>query len=72
MTSRWYVGHSRNQRTVFPYNHIPTPTSHPQFTAVVGPFRTKRGCLWAAQQGWNNPHYQHVNDAEKLSKQQEI
>ena len=39
-----------------------------RYTCVVGPFKTKRAALWAEKHGYNNPHFQHVNDAERLSK----
>ena len=38
------------------------------YSAVVGPFRTKRAALWAEKYGYRNPHFQHVSDAEKLSR----
>jgi hypothetical protein len=37
------------------------------YIALIGPFRTKRGAIWAAKYGKGNPHFQHVNDAEKLA-----
>lgn len=37
--------------------------------AMIGPFRTRRAALWAEKYGRSNPHFQHVNDAERLSKE---
>ena len=34
----------------------------------IGPFKTKRAAVWAATWGYMNPHFQHVDDAERLSK----
>jgi len=35
---------------------------------VIGPFKTKRAALWAEKYGKNNPHFCHVEDAERLAK----
>ena len=69
MAPRCYVGHKTGARVVFQHDAIPTPSSHPQFAAVVGPFKTKRAALWAASgAAVSNPHYAHVNDAERIAK----
>jgi hypothetical protein len=38
------------------------------FKYAIGPFVTKRAALWAEKYGLNNPHFQHVRDAERLSR----
>ena len=53
----------------FSAQHTPTEQLYRTiYSYVVGPFRTKRAQLWAVQYGKNNPHFQHVNDAERLCK----
>ena len=37
------------------------------YRAVIGPFRTRRAAKWAEEHGWANPHFYHVNDAERIS-----
>lgn len=39
-----------------------------RFNAVIGPFKTMRGAKWAERHGRNNPHFQTVADAERLSR----
>jgi hypothetical protein len=39
-----------------------------QAIAMIGPFRTYRAALWTERFGWNNPHFCHVSDAERLAK----
>jgi len=47
----------------------PTEATHGhQYLAVIGPFRTKAGAEFMANNGWNNPHCQCVADAERLAK----
>jgi hypothetical protein len=67
MKTRYYLGHGKGFKKVFSLDHVPTPKEFPDMFAFVGPFITKRAALWAASQ-YNNPHYQHVRDAERLSK----
>lgn len=38
-----------------------------RFFAFIGPFRTARGAKFMVQNGWNNPHVQTVNDAERIA-----
>lgn len=64
---RYYVGHRADAKVVFQASTPPTATEYPEYAAVVGPFHTKRAALWAASQH-NNPHYQTVADAERLSR----
>ena len=61
---RPYIGYKTGQMTVISAETTPTKNSHPQFNAVIGPFRTMR----AAQYMKNNPQCQSVADAERLSK----
>ena len=68
--TRWYVGvKASGARTPFKANSTPTRESHgAQYGAVIGPFRTKRGAMFDAAVGRNNPHIQHVNDAERIAR----
>lgn len=67
---RFYVGHQGGKRFFFSSETTPTRATHgDKYNAVVGPFRTKRAAMWASATAPNNPHYQHVNDAERISKQ---
>lgn len=69
MKKKWYVGRKNGRRVVFAAQTNPTQESHGHlFDAVVGPFRTKRGAMFDAALGDNNPHVQHVNDAERIAK----
>lgn len=70
MTTRWYVGvKASGARFPFKAETLPTRETHgAQYVAVIGPFRTKRGATFDAAFGRNNPHIQHVNDAERLAK----
>ena len=69
--ARYYVGLSATEpgvRKVFSTRSVPDPSSHGHlYSAVIGPFRTKRGALVMARYGRNNPHLQTVADAEKLA-----
>lgn len=51
--SRPYVGipSQGGAREVFRSVTVPTAESHPQFAAVIGPFRTKAGALYMAGPG---------------------
>ena len=68
MTQRWYVGHKSGIARAFPSTITPSESSHGWlFNAVVGPFRTRRAAEWAASPAaYNNPHYHHVRDAERI------
>ena len=70
MTKKHYIGLTRDKGSIyFTSSFEPTETSHGEvYVAVTGPFRTKRAALWAEKYGRNNPHFRHVNDAERLSK----
>ena len=69
--SKYYVGSncSAGVRLVFKADENPTQESHGHlYKSVVGPFRTKRGAMFHAAVGANNPHVRHVNDAERIAK----
>ena len=64
-TGKYYVGLHAGKRHVFKSGEMPTESSHGHlYGAVIGPFRSKRGAHFMA----NNPHIQHVRDAERLAK----
>jgi len=70
MKTRWYIGHKTNGGLIA-FSDTSTPTEQGYgklFGAVIGPFKTKRAALWAEKYGRFNPHFQHVNDAERLAK----
>lgn len=70
--TQWYVGHTGFKLVAFASATIPTLAEYGDrfgYGAVTGPFKTKRGAKWAEQYGQNNPHFQHVNDAERIAKQ---
>lgn len=52
---------------VFNTNVEPTQDKFPQYSAIIGPFKTKEGAEFMAMYGKNNPHCQTVYDAEKLA-----
>lgn len=68
MKPKIWVGIVGTQREVFKHITVPTAVSTPQYLAVIGPFRTRRGANFMAQQGGSNPHCQTVADAERLAK----
>jgi hypothetical protein len=64
-----YIGHRLGNFKPFDAPSTPTFASHgDQYGAVIGPFKTRRAQKWAAQYGQGNPHFQTVDDAERLSK----
>jgi hypothetical protein len=67
---KYYIGHLRGGKLqAFQSNKLPTHESHGKlYYAVTGPFKTKRAALWAEKYGYNNPHFQTIDDAERLSK----
>jgi hypothetical protein len=69
MQYKWYVGLEGSKFTAFRSELTPTDTKWgPVYRAVIGPFVTKRAALWAEKYGLNNHHFQHVKDAERLSR----
>ena len=68
---RYYVGCKGGRREVFTAEKKPTEQSHgSRYNAVIGPFQTKKGAEFMAQQGGSNPHIQTVADAERAVKSQ--
>ena len=65
-----YIGMIKGKNfEIFNFPGTPTVESHGHiYSYVVGPFKTARAQVWAAEYGRNNPHFQHVNDAERISK----
>ena len=69
MKKRWFVGLKDGRREIFSADYIPThDTDGERYSAVIGPFRTKRGTLYMCRYGRSNPHCQTVYDAERLGK----
>jgi hypothetical protein len=71
MRRKYFVGiRSDGTRSVF-YMAVVEPTQEmcPQYSAVIGPFRTKRGAEFMRDHGAGNPHCQTVADAERIAKQ---
>jgi hypothetical protein len=65
---KWYVGISATTHAYTAFRANATPTEVSGDLAVIGPFKTKRAALWVQRYGKGNPHFQHVNDAEKYAK----
>ena len=69
MKQKIYLGLGNNlKREVFRSAAEPTREQFPQYLACVGPFQTVRGARFMRDYGMNNPHCQHVRDAERLGK----
>ena len=69
MKQKIYVGiKSDLTREIFKSRSKPKQAFYPQYTCVIGPFRTVRGAKFMAKYGKDNPHCQCVSDAEKLAK----
>lgn len=70
--TKYFVGHSGGgiYGTVFTSKTTPTSESHGYrlFHGVTGPLRTKKGAMFMAECGYNNPHCRTVSEAEKLAK----
>jgi len=65
-----YVGY-RTPYTgeIFRSPNTPERASHgDRYIYVIGPFRTMKGANYLQKYGWNNPHIQHVDDAERLAR----
>lgn len=48
-----------------------TPSKRKQggrFAYVIGPFKTAKAARWAERLGFGNPHFTHVDAAERISK----
>jgi hypothetical protein len=51
----WYVGLcGAAARQTFRSSTRPTAGSHPEYLAVIGPFRTRRGAMFAAAHPWSS------------------
>lgn len=65
---QWHVGVTRRIPHHTAFSCIGTPTPDGKYFATIGPFKTKRAALWAERYGYDNPHFTHVSDAERLAK----
>lgn len=76
MKRYWYIGVNHQDGKAYEAFYSNTPPTHDYhghiYHAVIGPFRTKRAALWAEKYGMGNPHFRHVNDAERISKEEEF
>jgi hypothetical protein len=68
---RHYVGIGPDgKRKLFRSANEPEVHTHSSiYSAVIGPFRTKRGAEFMRDHGAGNPHCQTVRDAERIAKQ---
>ena len=65
----YFIGHKTGKLVAFDCDYIPTEKSHGHlYGAVIGSFKTRRAQKWAEQYGYMNPHFYHVDDAERISK----
>jgi len=67
---KWYVGINKGTGNyeMLRSEKKPTAKAFPYHSAVIGPFRSKRGAWFMAKYGKGNPHCQTVADAERLGK----
>ena len=67
---KYYVGRRGNIiNEVFTSTKTPTSETHGRlYSSVTGPFKTKKGAMFMAECGLNNPHCQTVSEAERLAK----
>ena len=66
---RCQCGRAPGVRKVFRSDVTPTEDTHPEYGAVIGPFRTVRAARFMAQHGGaGNPHLVTVDDAERAVK----
>lgn len=73
MKPRYYVGISDAKRRVFRSASVPERETHGSiYSAVIGPFRTKRAAKIMAEYGANNPHLQTVADAERIARENHV
>lgn len=63
--SSWYVGHKGGKAEAFQSDEEPTETSHPQYGAVTGPFKTEQGARYGAD--YKGPILQHVDEFEEAA-----
>ena len=68
---RWYCGKVGNLYEAFRSRVTPTQRTHgDMYTTVIGPFKTKRAAKWTERFGYRNPHFRHVDDAERLAAEE--
>jgi hypothetical protein len=70
IVNRYYVGIGPDLKRKL-FRSASTPEAHTHgsiYSAVIGPFRTKRGAEFMRDHGANNPHCQTVREAERLAK----
>jgi hypothetical protein len=66
----YYTGHVKGNGNLELLYSVDTPTVEKwgaRYGAIIGPYKTKRAALWAVKHGKGNPHFQHVNDAERIA-----
>lgn len=68
---KFYIGILKDNRTrkVFTTALEPSRYYFPEFVAVIGPFKTKRGAKWGAE---NPCNWSHVSEAELLAKKETV
>ena len=70
MKRKHFIGVTRTGRFVA-FTTIEEPTESNfcnSYIALIGPFSTRKAADWAEKYGRGNPHFQTVNDAEKLCR----
>jgi len=68
---KWYIGMVYETLKYHAFNSLPYPsreTMGNEYLYVVGPFKTKRAAKWAEKYAYDNPHFNTVEDAERISK----
>lgn len=72
MKKLWYVEHTGTGLVAYRSSKEPT-FQHPYDSdgihrgVTIGPFKTKRAAMWVEKFGYRNPHFLHVNDAERFA-----
>ena len=71
--TKYYVGRKIGSNYLYGdvFTSVKTPTSETHghlYHGVTGPFRTKKGAMFMAECGYDNPHCRSVGEAEKLAK----
>lgn len=66
MRSRIFIGYKYPHCAIFRAAATPTPETHPQYAAVVGPFRTLAGAR--VMLNAHGPLIQTVADAERTAR----
>lgn len=67
---RYWVGVAAGTGNYFEIEDPKDPArgDYPQFCAIIGPFRTRRGTAYMRDYGKGNPHLQTAGDADRLAK----